>query len=249
VALDRDGRPSFERMQDRFHRAPEELARNKGRVPVQFLAFDLLWLDGVPLLDLPLTERRVRLVEVLVETRDIRLSQVVEGAGVDFFEQVKRLGLEGIVAKRATSPYRPGVRSPDWRKVKALCLQDCAIVGWTPGKGGRAATLGSLLLAVSDGERLHYAGNVGTGFTHTFLADLQARLAELEVPRPMFAGFEGTPRPRGARFVRPELVCEVEYLRWTEDGKLRASSFKGLRPDKAPMECLRERPMALPTRQ
>jgi bifunctional non-homologous end joining protein LigD len=246
VALDRNGRPSFERMQDRFHRTPEELARHKGRVPVQFLAFDLLWLDGQPLLDLPLVERRARLVEVLVETRDIRLSQVVQGAGTDFFEQVRALELEGIVAKRAASPYRPGIRSHDWRKIKALCLQDCVIVGWTPGKGGRAATLGSLLLAVYDEGRLRYAGNVGTGFTHAFLADLLERLQELQVPRPMFEGFEGTPRPRGARFVRPELVCEVEYLKWTDDNKLRASSFKGLRPDKPPTDARREHPVDRP---
>jgi bifunctional non-homologous end joining protein LigD len=247
VALDRNGRPSFERMQDRFHRTPEELARNKGRVPVQFLAFDLLWLDGQPLLDLPLIERRARLVEVLVETKDIRLSQVVEGAGKAFFDQVKQLQLEGIVAKRAASPYRPGTRSHDWRKVKALCLQDCVIVGWTPGKGGRAATLGSLLLAVYDDGRLRYAGNVGTGFTHAFLADLLARLQELRVDKPQFEGFEGTLRPRGARFVRPELVCEVEYLKWTQDDKLRASSFKGLRPDKLVTDARRERPVDAPS--
>jgi bifunctional non-homologous end joining protein LigD len=247
VALDRNGRPSFERMQDRFHRTPDELARHKGRVPVQFLAFDLLWLDGQPLLDLPLVERRARLVEVLVETGDIRLSQVVQGAGTDFFEQVRALELEGIVAKRAASPYRPGIRSPDWRKIKALCLQDCVIVGWTPGKGGRAATLGSLLLAVYDEGRLRYAGNVGTGFTHAFLADLLERLQELQVPKPMFEGFEGTPRPRGARFVRPELVCEVEYLKWTDDSKLRASSFKGLRPDKPATDARREHPVGRPS--
>jgi bifunctional non-homologous end joining protein LigD len=247
VALDRNGRPSFERMQDRFHRTPEELARNKGRVPVQFLAFDLLWLDGQSLLDLPLAERRARLVEVLVETKDIRLSQVVEGAGKAFFDQVKALGLEGIVAKRAVSPYRPGTRSHDWRKIKALCLQDCVIVGWTPGKGGRAATLGSLLLAVYDGGRLRYAGNVGTGFTHAFLADLLARLEELQVDKPQFEGFEGNLRPRGARFVRPELVCEVEYLKWTQDDKLRASSFKGLRPDKPPTDARREHPVDSPS--
>jgi DNA ligase D-like protein (predicted ligase)/DNA ligase D-like protein (predicted polymerase)/DNA ligase D-like protein (predicted 3'-phosphoesterase) len=247
VALGRDGRPSFERMQDRFHRHPEELARNKGRVPVQFLAFDLLWLDGRPLLDLPLVERRARLAEVLVETRDIRLSQVVEGAGTAFFDQVKELKLEGIVAKRAASPYRPGARSPDWRKIKALCLQDCVIVGWTPGKGGRAATLGSLLLAVYDGGRLRYAGNVGTGFTHAFLADLQQQLTPLEVPKPAFEGFEGTPRPRGARFVRPELVCEVEYLKWTQDDKLRAASFRGLRPDRLPTDARREHPVETPS--
>jgi bifunctional non-homologous end joining protein LigD len=247
VALDRAGRPSFERMQDRFHRTPEELARNKGRVPVQFLAFDLLWLDGQPLVDLPLVERRARLDEVLVETRDIRLSQVVEGAGREFFDQVRALKLEGIVAKRAASCYRPGTRSHDWRKIKALCLQDCVIVGWTPGKGGRAATLGSLLLAVYDDGRLRYAGNVGTGFTHAFLADLLAKLAELEVPQPMFEGFEGTPRPRGARFVRPELVCEVEYLKWTQDDKLRAASFKGLRPDKPATDARREHPVDRPS--
>jgi bifunctional non-homologous end joining protein LigD len=247
VALDRNGRPSFERMQDRFHRTPEELARNRGRVPVQFLAFDLLWLDGQSLLDLPLVERRARLVEVLVETRDIRLSQVVEGAGKAFFDQVKALQLEGIVAKRAGSPYRPGTRSHDWRKIKALCLQDCVIVGWTPGKGGRAATLGSLLLAVYDGGRLRYAGNVGTGFTHAFLADLLARLEELQVDKPQFEGFEGTLRPRGARFVRPELVCEVEYLKWTQDDKLRASSFKGLRPDKPITDARREHPVDSPS--
>jgi bifunctional non-homologous end joining protein LigD len=247
VALDRNGRPSFERMQDRFHRTPEELARNKGRVPVQFLAFDLLWLDGQPLLELPLVERRARLNEVLVETRDIRLSQVVEGTGRRFFEQVRELQLEGIVAKRAASPYRPGTRSHDWRKIKALCLQDCVIVGWTPGKGGRAATLGSLLLAVYDDRRLRYAGNVGTGFTHAFLADLLEHLQELHVPTPMFEGFEGTPRPRGARFVRPELVCEVEYLKWTQDDKLRAASFKGLRPDRLPTDARRERPVDAPS--
>jgi bifunctional non-homologous end joining protein LigD len=243
VALDREGRPSFERMQDRFHRAPEELVRNKGKVPIQFLAFDLLWLDGLPLLDLPLVERRRRLAEVLVETRDIRLSQVVEGSGVAFFEQARGLGLEGVVAKRAASPYRPGTRSPDWRKVKALRRQDCVIVGWTPGQGGRAATLGALLLAVYDGERFRYAGNVGTGFTHAFLAELLADLAEREVPE---ARFEDAPRLRGARFVRPELVCEVEYLKWTDDGKLRAASFKGLRPDKLPTDCRREEPVAAP---
>jgi bifunctional non-homologous end joining protein LigD len=244
VALDRDGRPSFERMQDRFHRHPEELARNKGRVPVQFIAFDLLWLDGEPLLELPLTERRARLDEVLVETRDVRLSQVVQGRGVDFFEQARGLGLEGVVAKRAASPYRPGTRSQDWRKIKALRRQDCVIVGWTPGQGQRGPTLGALLLAVSDGGRLRYAGNVGTGFTQAFLAELLPSLLEREVAEPQF---EGTPRLRGARYVRPELVCEVEYLKWTDDGKLRAASFKGLRPDKPPGDCVREDPVELPS--
>jgi len=239
VAFDEEGRPSFQHMQDRFHRSPEELARHRGRVPVQFIAFDLLWLDGGPLLELPLAERRARLAEVLVERDDVRLSQAVASHGRAFFHQVRGLGLEGVVAKRLASQYRPGARSPDWRKVKAVRRQDCVIVGWTRGKGGRASTLGSLLLAVYERGRPRYAGNVGTGFTHAFLerllGDLQAR--EQQRP-PVEVGPD--PRLRGARWVRPELVCEVEYQAWTADGRLRAASFKGIRTDKLPEDCRRE---------
>ncbi len=237
VALDAEGRPSFARMQDRFHRSAEELARNAGRVPVQFIAFDLLWLDGVPLLDLPLSERRALLAEVFVETPRMRLSQVVEEAGAAFFAEIEKLGLEGVVGKRLASPYRPGQRSPDWRKVKAVRRQDCVIVGWTPGKGARAATLGALLLAVWDNGRLRYAGNVGTGFTQGFLTELLADLRERETgERPV----DPDPRVRGARWVRPELVCEVEHQGWTKEGRLRFASFKGIRMDKRPEDCLPE---------
>ena len=239
VALDREGRPSFQRMQDRFHRPPDELARRRDRVPIQFLAFDLLWLDGAPLLDLPLGERLARLGEVFVETGRLRLSQTVEGRGTALFEHVERLGLEGLIAKRAASPYRPGKRSPDWRKVKAKHHQDCVIVGWTPGKGQRESTLGSLLLAVyDDGGRLRYVGNVGTGFSQSFLAALMEELrAHESARRPV----DPVPGLRGVHWVRPELVCEVEYQSWTDDGRLRAASFKGLRSDKLPRDCRRER--------
>jgi bifunctional non-homologous end joining protein LigD len=239
VAFDQEGRPSFERMQDRFHRSPEELARHRGRVPTQFLAFDLLWLDGEALLELPLAERRARLAEVLVERADVRLSQAVTGRGNAFFDQVKGLGLEGVVAKRLASPYRPGARSHDWRKVKAVRRQDCVIIGWTRGKGGRAPTLGSLLLAVYSGGRLRYAGNVGTGFTQAFLERLLPELEARETPEPAVE-VPPDPRLRGTRWLRPELVCEVEYVAWTDDGKLRAASFKGIRTDKLPEDARRE---------
>jgi bifunctional non-homologous end joining protein LigD len=239
VAFDPDGRPSFQRMQDRFHRTPEELARHRGRVPVQFLAFDLLWLDGESLLELPLADRRARLAEVLVPRDDVRVSQAVKGRGTAFFEQIKGLGLEGIVAKRQSSHYRPGARSPDWRKVKAVRRQDCVIVGWTRGKGGRSSTLGSLLLAVYDDGKLRYVGNVGTGFTHSFLERLLPDLEQREQARPP-VGVPRDPRLRGARWLRPELVCEVEYQVWTDDWRLRAPSFKGIRTDKLPEDCRRE---------
>jgi len=242
VALDRVGRPSFQRMQDRFHRSAEELARHPGRVPIRFIAFDLLWLDGDSLLELPLSERRARLAEVLVETRDVRLSQAVEGHGTAFFDEIKGLGLEGVVAKRLASPYRPGTRSPDWRKVKALRRQDCVIVGWTPGQGERAPTLGSLLLAVSEDSGLKYAGNVGTGFTQSFLERLLPELVEREVAAAPLGAVERLKGLKGVRWVRPELVCEVEYLGWTDDGRLRAAAFKGIRTDKLPEDCRREEP-------
>src|SRR6266536_1050508 len=239
VAFDQDGRPSFQRMQDRFHRSPEELARHRGRVPIQFLAFDLLWLDGESLLELPLADRRARLAEVLVPRDDVRVSQEVQGRGTAFFDQIKGLGLEGVVAKRLTSQYRPGARSPDWRKVKALRRQDCVIVGWTRGKGGRSSTLGSLLLAVYDGGGPRYVGNVGTGFTHSFLERLLPDLQEREQAHPPVE-VPPDPRLRGARWTRPELVCEVEYQGWTDDWRLRAPSFKGIRTDKLPEDCRRE---------
>ena len=239
VAFDQDGRPSFQRMQDRFHRSPEELARHRGRVPIQFIAFDLLWLDGRSLLELPLAERQARLREALVERDDVRLSQAVQGNGTAFFHQIRDLGLEGVVAKRLASQYRPGTRTHDWRKIKAVRRQDCVIVGWTRGKGGRSGTLGSLLLAVYDDGRPRYVGNVGTGFTHSFLEGLLRELEARERPDPPVE-IGPDPRLRGARWVRPELVCEVEYLAWTNDWRLRVPSFKGLRTDKLPEDCRRE---------
>jgi bifunctional non-homologous end joining protein LigD len=239
IAFDQDGRPSFQRMQDRFHRSPEELARHRGRVPIQFVAFDLLWLDGESLLELPLAERRARLSEVLVPRDDVRFSEAVDGRGTAFFRQIRDLGLEGVVAKRLTSQYRPGARSPDWRKVKAVRRQDCVIVGWTRGKGGRSSTLGSLLLAVYDGDDLRYVGNVGTGFTQSFLERLVPELEAHETDKPPVK-VPSDPRLRGARWMRPELVCEVEHQGWTDDWRLRAPSFKGIRADKLPRDCRRE---------
>jgi bifunctional non-homologous end joining protein LigD len=239
VAFDEQGRPSFQRMQDRFHRSPEELARHRGRVPIQFLAFDLLWLDGESLLEVPLADRRARLAEVLVPRDDVRVSQAVVGRGTAFFEQIKGLGLEGVVAKRLSSLYRPGARSPDWRKIKAVRQQDCVIVGWTRGKGGRSSTLGSLLLAVYEGDELRYVGNVGTGFTHSFLERLLPVLQQHEQERPPLQ-VPADPRLQGARWLRPELVCEVEHRGWTGDGRLRAPSFRGIRTDKLARDARRE---------
>jgi bifunctional non-homologous end joining protein LigD len=240
AAIDPQGRPSFELMQGRFHRSPAELAREVRRLrPVHYFAFDLLWLDGESLLGQPLDERRRLLQEVMVPGGNLQVPQPITGDGTVFFEQARALGLEGLVAKRRRSIYQPGRRSADWRKVKAIRRQDCVIVGWTPGRGKREGTLGSLLLAVwaTDVGGLTYAGNVGTGFTEPVLDNLLAELAERELPGPPIPD---APSERGTRWCRPELVCEVEHQGWTAAGRLRGPSFKGIRMDKVPEDAIRE---------
>jgi bifunctional non-homologous end joining protein LigD len=243
VAADERGRPSFERLQQRMNlSSPKDIEKARRKLPVVLFAFDLLWLDGRDLSREPLEARRRLLEDIVTMTGPMALTFIVDGEGTSFFESAKQLGFEGIVAKRLGSPYVPGRRTKDWRKIKATNQQDCLILGWTPGTGSRGATFGALLLgAYHDGE-LVWIGQVGTGFTDGFLRDLMKRLSELEQPDPPVADPE-LAAVKGARWVRPELVCEVEYLEMTRVGKLRAPSFKGLRPDKAPADCVLEPPV------
>lgn len=240
VCLDAEGRPSFERLQQRFtvSRPTPQLVKES---PVAYITFDLLWLDGESLLERPLEERYEELRRVLVPGPRVQHSVRIDAAGATLFAEARKRGLEGIVAKRKGSTYRPGRRTKDWVKIKAVNHQDCVIIGWTPGKGSRGATLGALLCGVWRETTLVYAGHVGTGYTERTLAMLKERLAPLEIPEPPVS-----PPPadevdlRGARWVRPELVCEVSYLEFTSQGRMRAPSFKGLRDDKAPEDCVFE---------
>lgn len=240
VAFDERGRPSFERIQQRFTQAKPSQATLRDN-PVEFLAFDLLWLDGESLMDRPLTERRALLERWLVPADRVQISPQIPAKGRAFFDAAKERGLEGIVAKRRGSVYRPGTRTKDWLKVKAVKRQDCVIVGWSEGRGGRGGSVGSLLLGVYRDGSLGYAGHVGTGFTEKTLSMLGERLAPLATD-----GAPVAPPPgdevdlSGVHWVRPELVCEVEYLEFTSQGRMRAASFKGLREDKAPEECVLE---------
>jgi len=206
------------------------------------VAFDLLWLDGKDLTGRPQTERRRMLEEVTVPGgKGLRLTVVVEGDGIDFYQRARELGFEGVMAKRAASRYTPGKRSHDWRKIKILNRQDCVILGWTPGQGGRGQTFGALLLgAYRDGD-LVWIGQVGTGFTDAMAKDLMERLKDLEVADPPITSAE-LRKVKGAHWVKPELVADVEFLQMTAGGKLRAPSFKGLRTDKLPEDCFLEPP-------
>jgi bifunctional non-homologous end joining protein LigD len=243
VAFDEDGRNSFEALQQRMNLANErEIKRASQKIPVALVAFDLLWLDGRPTIELSLEERR-ELLEAVVETDDkVQLVTHVEGEGKRFAEVAGGLGLEGVVAKRKGSKYQPGRRSPDWRKIKLTNTQDCVILGWTPGQGGREGTFGALLVGAYDDGKLLWIGQVGTGFTRATLDRLMAALRPLVRKTP--AGDDPElAKVKGAMFVEPQLVCEVEYLELTKSThKMRAPSFKGLREDKIPEECVLEKP-------
>ena len=242
VALDPDGRPSFELLQQRMNLAsPRDIERVRRKLPVVVYAFDLLWLDGNDLTGLPLEDRRTRLEGIVTTDEKVRLTAFLDGEGRRFFDAARGLGFEGVVGKKLGSIYQPGRRSRDWRKVKVLKRQSCVVLGWTPGTGARSRTFGSLLVGAYRERDLLWIGQVGTGYTNGMLSDLMDRLRALESPHPPVED-PALRQIRGARWVRPELVCEVEYLSMTSAGKLRAPSYKGLRPDKLPEDCQLERP-------
>jgi len=243
VAFDEDGRNSFEVLQERMNiSSPRDIERARKRIPVSLVAFDLLFLDGHDVTGLPLEERRGLLEAVVERDPRLELAFFVDKLGVEFTESARKLGLEGVVAKRKGSRYQPARRSPDWRKIKLTKTQDCVILGWTPGQGGRTRTFGSLLVGALVGDELRWIGQVGTGFTDTMLERLVTELEPLVAKRPAVDDPELAAMKR-ARFVEPKLVCEVEYLQITRrEGKLRAPSFKGLRQDKAPEDCVLEEP-------
>jgi bifunctional non-homologous end joining protein LigD len=238
VAFDESGRPSFERLQSRMHLASDSAVRRRMRdIPVTYVIFDLLYLDGHSTMRLSYEERRELLEQLELEGPAWRTPAYHRGEGQALLDATAQLGVEGVVAKRLDCPYEPGRRSSAWIKVKNVGLQDVVIGGWTPGEGGRSSSLGALAVGVMEDDRLVYAGKVGTGFTDSTLKLLQRELAPLERDD---SPFHGRQPPKGTRFEEPRLVASVEFREWTKSGTLRAPSFKGLRPDKDPAEAVRE---------
>jgi bifunctional non-homologous end joining protein LigD len=227
-ALDDEGRASFSVMQ-------------QGKGPLVLYLFDVLEVDGEPIMDLPLRERRNRLEE-LVDFRDtIRLSQAFDD-GEALFDAAKEQGLEGIVAKKLESRYHPGRRTRDWLKVKATGRQEFLVAGYTKGQGRRAGRFGSLVLAVRRGKELEYVGNVGSGFTEDEIDRLREKLRPLRRDTPPFREVPKIPRVRKSDivWVEPKLVAEVKFAEWTHDGRLRAPVYQGLREDKEATDVHRE---------
>ena len=230
-ALDDEGRASFSVMQ-------------QGKGPLVLYLFDVLEIDGEPVVDLPLRERRERLEEVVDFKGAIRLSQAFDD-GEALFEAAKEQGLEGIVSKKVESRYQPGKRTREWLKVKATGRQEFLVAGHTKGQGRRAGRFGSLVLAVRKGKELEYVGNVGSGFTEDEIDRLLAKLRPLERDTPPFREVPKIPRVRKGDivWVEPRLVAEVKFAEWTHDGRLRAPVYEGLREDKEATDVHREEPL------
>jgi bifunctional non-homologous end joining protein LigD len=214
------------------------------QVPVAWLGFDVLSLDGGSTIDLAYADRRSLLDGLGLAGPSWQVPPSHPGDGSSVLEASRAAGLEGIVAKRIDSRYEPGKRSRCWLKLKNHHRQELVVGGWLVGEGARADRFGSLMVGYHDDDgRLHYAGNVGTGFTDKTLGELSAVLQGL---RRDSSPFVDTPR-LGARmvFVEPVLVAEVEFTAWTDDGRLRNPSFKGLRDDKDAASVMRETPTPL----
>jgi bifunctional non-homologous end joining protein LigD len=237
-ALDERGRASFSAMQ-------------QGGATLVYYVFDLLELEGVPLVDLPLRERRERLEALLVPgNQHVRLSESFDD-GAALFKAAQDAGLEGIMAKRPGSRYAEGKRTRDWLKLKMRSRQEFAICGYTKGQGRRAGSFGALVLGVRRGDELVFVGNCGTGFTEQEIERLLAKLRPLERATSPFAAVPKMPRVRqgDVAWVEPKLVCEVEFVEWTHDGHLRAPSYQGLREDKEAVDVKRETPAATERRK
>jgi bifunctional non-homologous end joining protein LigD len=240
VAFDEQGRPSFGALQSRMHVASAAQAKRLAKdTPVTYVIFDLLWLDGHSLIELPYAERRQRLAGLALSGESFQTPEHVVGEGKALLQASAEQGLEGLVAKRLDSVYRPGARSRDWLKVKSVARQEFVLGGWIPGKGKRRESIGALLLGVYEPDgSLRYVGRVGSGLGEAELERLSRLLAVLERPTSPFTS--GANPPRDAIFSEPRLVVEVEFAQWTSAGSLRQPSYKGLREDKAPEQVVRE---------
>ena len=208
-----------------------------------FYVFDLLYLDGFNLQDLPLVERKTMLEKLTADAPGlIRYSGHFEENGPLILDHACRLSLEGIVSKLRDAPYRSG-RVKDWIKAKCSQRQEFVIGGYVPSTTSRRA-IGSLVMGVYNGKKLEHVGRVGTGYSASVAEDLFRRLERIRAPESPFAEKLSADAARQVRYVKPQLVAEVEFRAWTADNNLRHAAFRGLREDKHPSEIVRETPKA-----
>jgi len=229
VAVDDQGRPDFQSLQN---------AARSGEARILYYVFDVLYAAGRDLRPLPLGRRRAILEKLIPVSATVRLSDSVETRGRDFFRAAGKNGLEGVVAKDLSSPYRSGVRTRDWLKIKTAKRQEAVICGFTEPRASRRY-FGALILGAYRNGRLVYIGHVGTGFTERSLKDIHGRLKPLVTAKAPFAEEPKSNMP--VTWITPRLVCEVKFTEWTSEGLMRHPVFMGLRDDKSPKEVERER--------
>lgn len=240
VCFDEAGRPSFRRLQKRMHVTSAAVAGQLSvSDPAILLVFDLLYLDGRSLLRVPYSARRELLDELALSGPAWQTPPAFTGNGAQAVQTSQEQRLEGVVAKRLSSLYTPGRRSPDWIKVKNFSTQEVLIGGWRPGAGRREGMIGALLLGLPGDDGLGYIGKVGTGFTDAALVDLARRLRPHHRASNPFRDIPSI-ETRDAHWVEPVLVGEVAFGEWTSDGRLRHPAWRGLRPDKRPDQVVRE---------
>lgn len=229
VALDKNGKSNFHALQY-YMESP---------VPLTYVVFDILYLDGTDLREKTLYERKHILKKFLEEEQipGIMYGDYIEEKGVTFFEQAKKLKLEGIIAKDGSSEYKTGFRSSSWLKIKTESRQEAIIVGFTEPRGSRKK-FGSLVLAVRNGGKLTYIGHSGGGFSDEGLRDLYARMLPLITETSPLK--EKVPINSPITWVKPKLVCEIKFTEWTKDGRMRHPIFVGLREDKSEREVVKE---------
>ena len=236
VAFDGDV-TSFSRLQGRMQNARPNPAQ-VAAMPVYFYLFDLVWFDGYDLSDLSLLARKSILRDAFAFDDPIRFSEHLDEDGETAFRAACEKGWEGLVAKRAASPYAHG-RSKDWLKFKCSNEQEFIVIGWTEPRGSRSG-LGALLVGYHEDGELRFGGKVGTGFNEQELTKLSARLRRLERTTSPLRDTKGI-AAKGVHWVRPQLVAQVGFAEWTPDGKLRHPRYLGLRDDKSPAQIVRER--------
>ena len=243
VALDESGAPSFELLQPRMQAHGRSAVQERAATtPVVLMVFDVLWLAGHSTLELPYTERRTLLERLALagpswQTPPTTYGAVGEGTGEAVREASRALGLEGVVAKRIDSPYRPGKRADSWRKVKSVLGQELVVGGWLPGAGRLEGQLGSLLVGYHDDERPPVRGSRRIGHRRDQRERSTRALAPL---RRADSPFVSTPKLPKPQWVEPELVVEVGFHEWTSQGVLRAPRYRGLRDDKPAADVVRE---------
>lgn len=230
VCLDEAGKPIFKNVIHRMQQKGEtSISRAKAKFPAVCYVFDLLYLDGRPVIHEPLTRRRTWLADVVKKDSSFRVSEMVD-EGNELFEAAKQLGLEGIMAKRKNSPYLPGKRSDHWLKVKTRQTMDVVIIGYTPGKGDRSQTFGALHIAEQTTDGLRYLGKVGTGFDEKLLNSIDTEIRKIKTTSKPIP--EKPLDEKVSIWIEPELICEVQYASFTKDGMLREPVFLRMRDDR-----------------